>query len=73
MDWSDCPDVERRPDVMAGMPVVRGTRVPADSILEHADDGYSPREIVTEIFPSVPLARAERIIDYARHHVPRAA
>lgn len=73
MDWRQCPDVETRPDVMSGTPVVVRTRVPADSIVEHAEFGYSPEEIVTEIFPSVPLSRAERILDFARTRVPRAA
>jgi uncharacterized protein (DUF433 family) len=73
MDWTDCLDVESKPGVMAGVPVVVGTRVPAISIVEHAESGYSAKAIVTEIFPSVPLSRAERIIDFARRHVPRAA
>lgn len=42
MDWNNRPDVETRTDVMSGTPVVVHTRVPADSILEHADLGYSP-------------------------------
>ncbi len=73
MDWTSCPDVESKPNVMSGVPVVVGTRVPADAIIEHAKSGYSAKDIVTEIFPSVSLSRAERIIDFARHHVPRAA
>lgn len=73
MDWSSCPDVESKPKVMQGTPVVVGTRVPADSIIEHAEDGFTPQEIATEIFPSVSLSRALRILDYARRHVPRAA
>lgn len=73
MDWTSCPDVESKPGVMSGVPVVVGTRVPADSVAEHAEAGYSAEEIVTDIFPSVPLSRAKRVIDFARRHVPRAA
>lgn len=73
MDWRDCPDVESKKALMSGTPVVVGTRVPADSIVEHVDDGYSPEEITTEIFPSVPLSRALRILEFAGRHVPSAA
>lgn len=73
MDWTDCPDVESKPMVLSGVPVVVGTRVPAESIVLHAEHGYTAAEIVTEIFPSVPLSRAERIIEFGRRYVPRAA
>ena len=73
MDWTECPDVETRPDVMSGVPVVLHTRVPADSIVDHARDGYSAEEIVTTIFPTVPPSRAEWIIAFAGRHVRRAA
>ena len=73
MDWSNCPDVESNLKIMSGVPVVVGTRVPAESIIDHVADGFSPEEITTEIFPSVPLSRARRIIDFAGLNVPRAA
>jgi uncharacterized protein (DUF433 family) len=68
MDWLDCPDVEQSPDVMHGAFVVIGTRVPADSIVEHARDGFTAEEIATDIFPSVPLSRAQRLIEFVRQH-----
>ena len=73
MNWSDCPDVESNPKVMSGLPVVKGTRVQPESILEHVEDGFTPEEIVTEIFPTVSLSRALRVLAYARRHVPSAA
>lgn len=73
MDWSGCPDVESDAERVSGAWVVVGTRVPADSLVEHAEDGFSPEEIVTEIFPSVPLSRARRVLAYADAHDPRAA
>ncbi len=73
MKWDECSDVESKVDVMSGVPVVVGTRVPADAIVENADDGFSPEEIVTEIFPSVPLARAERILEFAGRRVSSPA
>ena len=73
MDWSTCADVESSLQVMSGVPVVVGTRVPAATIVEHVEDGFSLEEITTELFPSVSLARARRILDFAASHVPRAA
>ena len=72
MNWSHCPDVELNPKVMSGLPVVKGTRVQPELILEHVEDGFTPEEIVTEIFPTVSLSRALRVLDYARRQVPSA-
>lgn len=73
MDWSHCSDVESRPDVVSGAWVVRGTRVQADSVVEHAEGGFSAEEIVTEIFPTVPLSRARRVIAFARRDAAHPA
>ena len=73
MDWSRCPDVEQRPGVVSGAWVVRGTRVQADAIVVNADEGFTPEQIATDIFPSVALDRAERIIAFARAHEPHPA
>ena len=69
MDWFRCQDVECKPDVLSGIPVICGTRVPPETILDHVEDGYSLEEITSELFPTVPLARARRILDFAREHV----
>jgi uncharacterized protein (DUF433 family) len=66
VDWTRSPDVESRPDVMAGAFVVRGTRIPVQAIIDNANDGYSADEIVKEIFPSLPLEPAKRIIAFAK-------
>ena len=66
MDWSRCPDVESKPDVVSGAWVVKGTRVQADGLVENAEDGFTPEEIATEIYPTVTVAAARRIIAFAR-------
>ena len=66
MDWSHCPDVERFPGKMSGQWLVRGTRIPADALIENAEDGFSAEQIVAEIYPSVPLNRVRNIIAYSR-------
>ena len=74
VDWSRCPDVERSPERVSGAWVVRGTRVPADAIVENAEDGFTPEEIATEIFQGVPLDTARRVIAFARQvHAARSA
>ena len=65
IDWSQCPDVESHPDIVSGAYVVRGTRIPADAVIDDAQEGYSAEEIVREIFPTLPLERARRVIAFA--------
>ena len=47
-------EVHSNPDILGGMPCVRGTRVPAMTIVAYIRDGYSDREIF-EDYPSLPL------------------
>jgi len=64
MDWSDCPDAERVDGKVSGAWLVVGTRIPVDAVLINAED-YTAEQIVAEIYPSLPLDRARRIIAYA--------
>jgi uncharacterized protein (DUF433 family) len=66
MDWSHCPDVERIPGKVSGAWLVAGTRIPADAVLDNAEDGYTAEAIVAEIYPSLPLDRAKRSLAFAR-------
>ena len=66
IDWSKCPDVERRTDVMSGQWVVRGTRIPAQAVLDNADDGFTPEQIAAEIYDGLPVEPARRVIAFAR-------
>jgi uncharacterized protein (DUF433 family) len=65
IDWSECPDAERIPGKVSGAWLVVGTRIPVQAILDNAED-FTPEEIVAEIYPSLPLDRAHRIIAFAR-------
>lgn len=49
------------PDVCGGKPVVRGTRVPVQYILELWEMGYNA-ERIHEQYPTVPKELVERII-----------
>ena len=73
-DWSKCPDVESHPDVVSGAWVVRGTRIPADAVVDNAGDGYTAEEIVAEIYPTLSLEAARRVIAFATGvHAPHPA
>jgi uncharacterized protein (DUF433 family) len=66
MDWSKCADVERDPERISGQWAIKGTRIPVQALLDNADD-FTPEEIVAQIYPSLPLNLARRVIAFARH------
>ena len=47
-------EVSSNPDIMGGTPCVRGTRVPAMTIVAYIRDGYSDFEIFKD-YPSLPI------------------
>ena len=66
IDWSECPLVEVKPGVQSGAPVLLGTRMPADAIVDNFDYGVSVAEIVEQF--EVPPDRIEAILTYAKGH-----
>jgi uncharacterized protein (DUF433 family) len=46
IDWSGCPLVEINPRKVSGAPLLRGTRVQADSIVQNFEGGESIEDIV---------------------------
>ena len=44
---------------MSGAYIVRGTRIPAQAVVDNAEDGYTAEQIVAEIYPSLPLEIGE--------------
>ena len=47
-------EVRSNSDIMGGMPCVRGTRVPAETIVGYIRGGYSDYEIFRD-YPSLPV------------------
>ena len=45
MDWSGCEFVETIPGKVSGVPLLRGTRVPADQVVENYESGESVEDI----------------------------
>ncbi len=66
MDWSKCPIVEIKPDVQGGRPVIKGTRMPADEIVENWEDGLDECEIAANF--QLPVEQVKAILSYAAAH-----
>ncbi len=66
MDWSDCPLVEVKPGVQRGRPVLKGTRMPAEDIVENWEAGLDESEIAANFRLSV--AQVKAILSYAANH-----
>lgn len=64
----DHSPVHSDPELLGGTLVFRGTRVPAQSLLDYLDDGYSVDEFL-EMFPSVDRRDAQEFLRLARDAV----
>ena len=69
IDWRACELIEQVPGMVSGRPVVRGTRIMPDPIVNSYDLGDTIDEI-HEGFPTLSIAQIERLIDFA--HAQRA-
>ena len=65
IDWTACELIERIPGKVSGRPVVRGTRILPDAIVNSYELGDSIAEI-HEGFPTLSIAQIERLIEFAR-------
>ena len=66
IDWSDCPLVERVPGKVSGVPILKHSRVQADSIVENYESG-SPVEEISENF-AIPEDTIRAVLIYAVKH-----
>jgi len=64
MDWSGCELVEVIPGKVSGVPLVVGTRIPADIILDYIDSGSALEEIA-EDYPSLSMETIRSLASYA--------
>jgi uncharacterized protein (DUF433 family) len=65
-DWSDCPLVESKANVQGGAPVLRGTRMPVNAIVDNFDYGLSAAEIAEQF--EIPEDTVQSILSYAKSH-----
>ena len=70
MDWRNCELVEIIPGKVSGQPLVKGTRVLADTIVQDFELGSSVEEI-HENYPALPTEKIRKLIDFAHHREPR--
>jgi len=69
IDWMACELIEQVPGKVSGRPIVRGTRILPDAIVDSYDLGETIDEL-KEGFPSLSVAQIERLIEFA--HAQRA-
>ncbi len=65
MDWKGCELVEINPHKVSGAPILKGTRVQADSIIENYEGG-SPVEEISENF-AIPETTIRELLSFAAH------
>lgn len=61
-------EVVRDPTIMSGEPVIRGTRVPAMTIVAYLRAGRSNREIF-EDYPTLPIDGIDAVIAWANEEL----
>ncbi len=71
LEWSQCPEVERHPDVVSGAWVFKGTRVPAKALFENLEDGATVNDFV-DWFPGVSRHQVEAVLAFAEKSLTAA-
>lgn len=66
IDWSECPLVQVNPRVQGGYPVLYGTRMPVNAIVDNFDYGMSVTEISEQF--EIPQDSVQAILSYAKAH-----
>jgi len=61
LDWNQCAEVERHPDVVSGAWVFKGTRVPVKALFENLEDGARVDDFI-EWFPGVTRRQVEAVL-----------
>jgi uncharacterized protein (DUF433 family) len=70
IDWGGCELVEVVPGKVSGVAILKGTRLPAQTIVDNHDYGMTPAEIVDQF--GVSEDQVLQILKYARSHSRRA-
>jgi uncharacterized protein (DUF433 family) len=63
-DWMQCELIEQIPGKVSGRPIVRGTRILPDAIVNSYDLGDTIDEI-HEGFPALSIDQIKRLIEFA--------
>jgi uncharacterized protein (DUF433 family) len=65
IDWTGCELVERVPGKVSGRPIIRGTRILADTIVQDSELG-SPLEEIHENYPDLSITEIQQLIAFAQ-------
>jgi uncharacterized protein (DUF433 family) len=68
INWMQCELIEQIPGKVSGRPIVRGTRILPDAVVDSYDLGETIEELC-DGFPSLSVAQIKRLIEFA--HVRR--
>jgi uncharacterized protein (DUF433 family) len=71
LDWNQCAEVERHPDVVSGAWVFKGTRVPVKALFENLEDGARVDDFI-EWFPGVTRRQVEAVLELAEKSLAAA-
>ena len=66
MDWSECPLAETKFGVQGGRPVLKGTRMPVDDIVDNWEADQDELEIASNF--RLPVDQVKAVIEYAAKH-----
>ncbi|MBM3760981.1 MAG: DUF433 domain-containing protein [Acidobacteria bacterium] len=64
IDWLACELIEQIPGKVSGRPIVRGTRILPDAIVNSFDAGASIEEI-HEDYPGLTVPQILRLVEFA--------
>lgn len=67
IDWLQCELIEQIPGKVSGQPIVRGTRILPDAIVNSFDAGATLAEL-QEDYPGLKRSEIERLIEFAHAH-----
>ena len=70
INWDACPEVENDPARLAGVPVLKGTRLAADNVVNNHRRGMTSAEIADQFEVAEEKVRA--VVDYAARQQARA-
>lgn len=65
-------DITIDPEVLGGIPVFRGTRVPVRALFDYLEAG-DPLDAFLESYPDVSRNQAVRVMEASRHSLLREA
>lgn len=64
IDWMACELIEKIPGKVSGRPIVRGTRILPDAIVNSYDAGET-LDHIHEDYPALSIAQIKRLIEFA--------